>query len=266
MVPSPKLDFIIAGVQKAGTTALAAYLDQHPDVALPAAKELHHFRYGYSAEKPPPKPDADLAAAFGAALGTKICGEATPAYLYWPHALELIADHNPDVTLILTLRHPVARAYSAWSMEVRRGRETLSFSDAIRSGRERVSRAPGGVHMIFSYVERGFYSAQIRRLLTLFPRGQVAFLRSDEIAAGRAALQSLLARLGAAPFAFEPIDHNVFPSSLAPEPGLAEDFAYLQDVFAEDLADLGGLTGLDVADWVAGPPPVEPLNALDGAG
>src|SRR6184192_1611716 len=38
-----KLDFIVAGAQKSGTTALNYYLKRHPRIALPVKKELHFF-------------------------------------------------------------------------------------------------------------------------------------------------------------------------------------------------------------------------------
>ena len=41
--PIQKLDFIVAGAQKSGTTALNYYLKRHPRIALPVKKELHFF-------------------------------------------------------------------------------------------------------------------------------------------------------------------------------------------------------------------------------
>ena len=38
-----RLSFLVCGAQKSGTTALAAYLRQHPGIYLPKAKELHFF-------------------------------------------------------------------------------------------------------------------------------------------------------------------------------------------------------------------------------
>ncbi|MGP3699493.1 hypothetical protein [Rhodobacter sp. NSM] len=72
--------------------------------------------------------------------------------------------------LILPLRDPVERAHSHWRMEVARGNESLSFSEAIREGRARVARNG----RVFTYVERGFYGAQLERLETCFPREQVS--------------------------------------------------------------------------------------------
>ena len=40
---SQRLSFLVCGAQKSGTTALAAYLRQHPGIYLPEVKELHFF-------------------------------------------------------------------------------------------------------------------------------------------------------------------------------------------------------------------------------
>ena len=40
---TPRVRFLIGGVQKAGTTALASYLATHPGLRLPAGKEAHVF-------------------------------------------------------------------------------------------------------------------------------------------------------------------------------------------------------------------------------
>jgi hypothetical protein len=38
-----KLDFVVAGAQKAGTTAINHYLKQHPQISMGKIKELHLF-------------------------------------------------------------------------------------------------------------------------------------------------------------------------------------------------------------------------------
>src|SRR5712671_6408398 len=38
-----RVDFIVAGVQKAGTTALHYFLAKHPHIALPRDQALHFF-------------------------------------------------------------------------------------------------------------------------------------------------------------------------------------------------------------------------------
>ncbi|PHR93580.1 MAG: sulfotransferase [Robiginitomaculum sp.] len=257
---SPKIQFAIAGVQKAGTTALAQYLDQHEALYIPPTKELHIFRHSPTTKGQLAR---DVAYKYREAPRDKMWAEATPLYMYWPNSLELMALHNPAMKIIVSLRHPVARAYSGWSMEIRRKREVESFSYCIREGRQRVSKATNGVHLRYSYVERGFYGAQIRRLLSIFPREQVFFLRADHIKADHICLQSLLGFLDIPCMDFTPISKNVFPSSLVQTPDeLEADFAYLQGLYESDLSEISDLTGLDISDWIAAPPSIFTLNSL----
>ena len=41
--PAPRVRFVVGGVQKGGTTALASFLGRCPQVVLPAGKEAHVF-------------------------------------------------------------------------------------------------------------------------------------------------------------------------------------------------------------------------------
>ena len=248
------LDFTIAGVQKAGTTALAQYLGQNAGLYLPPTKETHYFRRAPTVGPPADRPFTHLSRHFVDAPPGALLGDATPVYLYWPNALALLHDHNPALRIVVSLRHPVTRAYSAWSMQVRRGKEPLSFGEAIRSGRDRVSQSPLGVNLFYAYVERGFYYQQMTRLYSLFSKDQVFVLRSDDIASENPVLQDLQRFLGVTPCALTPLTANVQPGSLPARADLASDFAYLQSVFEEDIRQTAHLTGLDLSDWLSGPP------------
>lgn len=256
------LDFAIAGVQKAGTTALAQYLGQNPEIYLPPVKETHYFRRPPSAGPPDDRPFFHLTRHYTNAPSGALLGDATPVYLYWPNALELLQAHNPSLRIVVSLRHPVARAYSAWSMQVRRGRESMSFGEAIRAGRERVRQSPLGVSLFYSYVERGFYSSQMAHLYSLFPKAQVFVLRSDDIRADSRVLRDLQSFLGAKPYPLTPLVENVQPGSLPASPGLAAEFDYLQRLFEDDMQQTSSLTGLDLSDWLVGAPPVPELDLL----
>lgn len=182
MSEAERVAFLVAGVQKGGTTALFDYLSEHPDLCLPACKEVHFFD---DESQDWARPDyAAYHARFQDCAGA-IRGEATPIYIYWPDSLERIAAYNPAMKLILVFRDPVERAWSHWRMETARGAETRPFSWCIREGRERVSANPhpAGAHRVHSYVERGFYGAQLAHALTLFPRQQLLCLRSEDLLA-----------------------------------------------------------------------------------
>ena len=116
-MPKPRVDFAIAGVQKAGTTALFDYLSDEPELSLSHVKETHFFD---DDERDWARPDyAPYHALFDAPDG-RLRGEATPIYLYWPKVLERICAYNPAMKLIVVLRDPVERAWSHWRMEFAR--------------------------------------------------------------------------------------------------------------------------------------------------
>jgi len=244
MAEDPRVAFIIAGVQKAGTTALFDYLAQAPELSLSREKEVHFFDDEAQAW---PRPDYGAYHAQFAPFDGRPRGEATPIYLYWPQSLERIAAYNPAMKLIVLLRDPAARAWSHWKMEFARGAETKPFAWCIRGGRQRLFDAePWGFHREFSYVERGFYAEQLERLLGLFPREQLLLLRAEDLRADPGPpLAQVRAFLGLAPAA-PPAARDVHVGRIMDYGSdlTAADLAYLQGVYARDLARLAGLTGL----------------------
>lgn len=139
---------VIAGVQKAGTTALFGYLLHHPSFLNAARKEVHYFdkvfgqgTAGYLKSMPhmlPPPPrvrdaiDSDVADGSGTArrkdlyqrwlayVGSHITGEASPAYVLGMDTAARIQTTLPHGKVVVILRDPVDRAYSEYQMKVRR--------------------------------------------------------------------------------------------------------------------------------------------------
>ncbi|MBE7217784.1 MAG: sulfotransferase [Caulobacteraceae bacterium] len=249
-----RVDFLIAGVQKGGTTALHAQLQRHPALGLPDEKELHFFddeAQDWSA------PDlAAYHARFAGLEGRARLGEATPIYLYWAPALERIARYRADMRLVLVFRDPVERAWSHWRMEKARGFDAAPFAWAIREGRARVDDpASPGQHRVYSYVERGFYAPQLARAHALFGRERVLALRSEDLDADPGATVAQVSRfLGVAPPEVPPppLRANVGVSRDLGSRLTDEDRALLAGLYAEDLAAFGAASGLDVAGWARG--------------
>lgn len=239
-----RINFIVAGVQKAGTTALYDYLAEDPNIGLSRVKEPHFFddeSIDWAA------PDyAPYHAQFDEE-GPPIRGEATPIYLYWPRSLERIAAYNRRMKIIVLLRDPVERAWSHWKMEFARGAETEPFAWCIRQGRRRLlDSEPWGAHREFSYVERGFYGEQVQRLLDLFPRDQVLIAKVDDLRRDpNAVLAAVNAFLGAPPPAAVTARSVHVGREMDYRSHLTEqDAAFLRTLYARDLARLEALTGL----------------------
>ena len=82
--------FVVAGTQKGGTTALATFLLEHPEIALSQAKEPHFF----DTEENFATPEPDYAryhAMYAPRAEVRVIGDRTPIYMYWRAAPERIA-------------------------------------------------------------------------------------------------------------------------------------------------------------------------------
>lgn len=249
MSEGERVSFLVAGVQKGGTTALFDYLGEEPGLSLAREKELHFFDDESQDWAAP-----DLAAyhAQFPPFDGRPRGEATPIYVYWPNSLERICGYNPAMKLVLMLRDPVERAWSHWRMEYARGAETKAFAWCVRAGRQRLfdagssAQAPWGFHREFSYVERGFYGEQVARALSLFPREQLLILRAEDLRADPAtALAAVRGFLG--------LPHGPPPRPREAHVGrrmdygsqlTAADVAHLRAIYARDAERLADLTGV----------------------
>lgn len=119
-------NFLIIGAPKAGTSALAAYLSEHPDVWMVPQKEVNFFNVNYG------RGIDWYRRQFAGATTEHAVGEATPLYMYRDHVIRM-ADVLPDAKLIAVLRDPVARAYSQYWWERAASLEKRSFEDAVRA-------------------------------------------------------------------------------------------------------------------------------------
>lgn len=183
-------NFIVIGAQKCGTTSLFEYLIEHPSISAPARKEIaffsRHFSKGINCYR-------SYFPTLFHRLGRQghITGEASTGYICHPHAPRRIAETIPQVKLIALLRNPVDRAYSHYHHTVRRGRENLSFEEAIEKEDERlhglVERMLENENYYnknfhyYSYLSRGIYVEQLKIWLEAFRRDQILILRSESL-------------------------------------------------------------------------------------
>lgn len=175
-----KVNFIICGTQKAGTSALDTYLRVHPDLCMANVKEVHYFDRDENF-MPDVADYSDYHSSFSPEDDCLLLGESTPIYMYWYDVPRRIWQYNPDMKLIVILRNPIERAYSHWSMENFKGKDDLSFWDALNSEQARCRATLPQQHRVYSYVDRGYYLDQLRRLWSYFPREQLLVLKSDEL-------------------------------------------------------------------------------------
>jgi len=240
-----RVDFVIGGTQKGGTSALDSFLRQHPEICMPdTRKELHFFdreeeNRDYKKYHRNFKPKKRQ---------HRVIGEASPIYMYWDTAPYRIWKYNSKMKWILTLRNPVERAFSAWNMETKRGKEKLSFAEAIEKESERSREALPSQHRVYSYVDRGFYAHQVRRLFNIFGKDNCLVLLNEEL---RNDHKNSLRRV----FEFLGVDSSFVP----PEASVFEQEYSIQidnqlrsrliDIFYFDIKELERLLGKDLSTW-----------------
>ena len=181
----PRVQFLIGGVQKGGTTAMAHGLSQHPGVLLPARKEAHVFDApDFDESWTGAEIDRRYAAHFAVVGDDRLTGDATPIYCLHERFIERIARYNPRMRWVLLLRDPVERAISQYHMERARGDERWPLLPALLLERWRLRGhrddfSAGSPLRRHAYRLRSDYARQLDALYRHFPREQVLVLRSD---------------------------------------------------------------------------------------
>lgn len=192
---------LIVGAQRAGSTSLFRYLAACPGFAPAQRKEVRFFHI-----------DANYNRGlnwyrkfFEERQRNAIHFEATPEYLFYAKAADRIYSHYPHIGIIIILRDPVARAYSAWNMYY-----TWACSGRIPLNVHLSRKRPGNhLYSIFfdgcppsfgeyvdqemqlmkctappdepSIIRRGIYADQVGRYLDLFGPSQVLILGFNEL-------------------------------------------------------------------------------------
>lgn len=178
-------DFLIVGAAKAGTTSLYYYLGQHPEIGFPKLKEPKYFSSKHlvfphrgvgdvTVDNFAVKTFDDYANLFSGLSAYKRAGEASPDYLYY-HELTVpeIQTVLGDVPILIILRNPVDRAFSAYTYLVRDSREKLPFRDALSAEEERLSN---NWDFIWGYKKAGLYYEQVKSFLENFSKVKIIFL------------------------------------------------------------------------------------------
>jgi hypothetical protein len=187
--------FLICGAQRAGTTSLWRALEPHPAVVPPAfQKGIHYFDESYAlglSRYRSSFPVRRLANLRTRRTGVApITGEASPYYMFHPLAPERIARDLPDAKVIVMLRDPVERAYSAHRHELERGFEHLPFEEALDAEPDRLRGEPERMRADESYqsdhlrhhayLARGRYVEQVQRLHDLLGADRVLTVFSED--------------------------------------------------------------------------------------
>jgi hypothetical protein len=155
-----RVDFMLIGAQKAGTTSLAGQLAENPQIGFSREKEPHYF-----------STHRDWEAGLGRyhrlfpGRSAGLWGEASTSYSFvqeYPHVPDCLREYNPKLRLIYMLRDPVERIISHYAH--RRMRGIAHRSPEVELGRRS------------DYLERSRYGLVLRAYGRAFPRDQLLVL------------------------------------------------------------------------------------------
>lgn len=145
-------NFLHIGPSKSGSTWLHEVLIGHPEVYLTQAKDLYFFNRYYDRG-----PGWYRSQFRSAQREHKIIGEVCPDYLSCAEAPERVhACLGPDIRLMVTLREPIARAFSSYLYLAKHGQAAATFRDTTKTSPE--------------LLEEGRYATHLRRYLRYYGR------------------------------------------------------------------------------------------------
>lgn len=250
MLPS----FLVVGAQRCGTTTLYRLLSEHPQVVRPiAAKgigffDLNHdrgmrwYRGHFPVERLARARNGPGAVTF----------ESSGYYCFHPAAAQRIRTDLPGVRVVMMVRDPVERAWSAYKHERARGFESLSFSEALSAEPDRLRgeedrlladpRYRSEHHRHHAYLGRGRYAEQVERLRDELGGGSVLVVDADRFFAEPVAeFDRITDWLGLARSSPEAVKQwNARPGDL--DPGIRSELEAYFEPHDRRLAELVGWT------------------------
>ncbi|MCD4669536.1 MAG: sulfotransferase [Actinomycetia bacterium] len=180
-----KVNLFITGAMKAGTTALFSYFDQHPMVFTPLFKEPNYFSYPHTNTPymgPGDRKEFILSQweynnIYKLYKDENYLVDSSPEYLYYYKCARDIHKYNSNAKIIIILRNPVERMFSAYTHLLRDGRETLPFIKSVELEETRKEERFG---TIWHYKSVSMYADAVSNYYHYFSKNQIKVILYDD--------------------------------------------------------------------------------------
>jgi hypothetical protein len=205
-------NFLIIGVQKAGTTSIYNYLKQHTQVYMSPIKETNFLSTDTANNSPSQETTTtkygrkkiltleDYAELFEGVTDEIAIGEISPNYLVnYPTVIKQIKHYIPDAKLICILRNPIDRAYSDYLMHIR---DAITTKSKSRTLSEQIKYSP---HKS-SILRKGFYYEQLKHFFAEFDQKQIRVYLYDDLCKEPVKFMQEI-------YDFIGVDHNFIPDT-----------------------------------------------------
>jgi Sulfotransferase domain len=200
-----EIRFLVIGAEKGGTTSLFEYLRRHPEIHMPAEKELSYFSldrnfnrgwswYLDTALRNAPKDAVCGEASVGYMMGTPFRQLAEDEHIEMNASKEMeplenviperIKDSLPDVRLLCVLRDPVERAYSHYRMARLNNAESRPFDEVVEHLLEpdALDQSRTVRTLTNGYIANGEYARILLGYFRIFQPEQIMTIFSDDLA------------------------------------------------------------------------------------
>lgn len=180
-----KPNFFILGAPKCGTTSLAQWLSEHPNIYMSSSKEPHY--YSRDLRNQQARTAKEYAYMFkGVGMEHRAIGEASVWYLYSTEAVPNILSEVPDARFIVCLRNPVDMAYSLHGQQLVANNENIEdFFDAwkAQSARKKGKNIPAMCKdpRLLLYAQACSLGSQLERLYSICNHSQVKVIFLEDM-------------------------------------------------------------------------------------
>jgi hypothetical protein len=189
------VQIFIIGEPKSGTTALAQFLGEHPDIGIATPKEPHFFatdlRYESDVFHGPKnhhfaiRTREQYEQCFAPVAGKSWWADGSTHYLLSTAAAANIKRYNPEARIIAMFRNPADFLHSLHMQYINNGSEdepdfeqALKLETLRKSGRSLPLGVRTPSHLFYS--ERARYAEQLQRFLDQFPAKQIKIIIMEE--------------------------------------------------------------------------------------
>ncbi len=174
-------NFFIVGAPRAGTTSLHAYLKEIPGIFMSYIKEPNYFSRQLITENHPllnPIRDKQkYLSLFDDVVEEKIIGEASPLYLSDLEAPKLIHEVSPNASILITLRDPIERAISHFTLVISDGGSTNTFHQELQ---DEFKFGLDDNYKPHLFLISGLYAESIKRYQQIFGTKNVKIIIFEE--------------------------------------------------------------------------------------
>jgi hypothetical protein len=197
-----KVNALIIGAGRSGTTTLHKIMEQHNDVCFSKIKEVHYF----SIEDLYQRGEEYYHSFYPHHKKEKVRASADTYLLMDYHAIQRIYDYNPNMKIIVMLRNPVDRAHSSYNYSVNYGYHNAyeSFLESIEQEHQ-IEKEPSIIQRNnIGHFYGSLYFKHLNEWAKVFPKENILLLSTQELKSDLKGIQKRISKfLGIKPVAGE---------------------------------------------------------------